>query len=387
MEKQYTQNLVRRAILFFNLLLISISLYSIHFWLDSGSCKLPGFFEEAIFSPDEQHVLAIHSPGPMRLYNTKTGELVQTYSTDKPVTNITFSPDGKYIAAGLEDRAVLFDVVTGQELKSYARSRENPNETFGTLVFFVSDGRFLLTGGSEGAVLWDTLKGTNLHTYSGNMLLGNGRIDVSASAQIVMTTDSNAYLIWEISTGRLIHKIDTPLVRHTMLSPDGSVLVTSDERGLIVWSMKDPRAFDVLDGRDLDGRRWNFSPDSQYIVVFSRDYVVPDEVSLWNVRTGKRLHEFSIFQNYDNVVRFTPDSKYVYLPSGTQPSDHSSTYNIDVWDVVQSQLVKRITLDQWSIGSEPFDFSTDGNYWLLEDGTQRLYLRDAIAGAKLLEYC
>lgn len=383
MKNTLNQVLIKCTVLIF---CFGSAFTDIHLKSQGDSCALPGFFEKAVFSPDGEYVLATHVPGPMRLYKTKTGELVQTYLTDQPIHFIAFSPDGKYIAAGLKDRAVLLDVLTGKQLMSYMRNSANPYENFEPSVFFVSDGRFLLTGSSEGAALWDTVGGVQIHTYSGDMRVNNGRDEISVAAQYVITFDAEGFLLWNILTGKLIHKFKSISGGSASLSPDGKVIIIDDQRGLTVWSTQTYSEISALDSRDVASRTWFFSPDSQYMVVSLWDHVIPDELTLWQISPGKRLHNFSLPNNHVSPVVFTPDSKHLYLSSSEQPPETSNLYSIDVWSIPSIQLKRQIILNT-GIGASSFQFSADGTQWLVLQGLGQLYLREPNTGNEIMHYC
>lgn len=76
------------------------------------------------FAPDSEHaVTSIGSPfrGEVKVsvWNMETGAMVSTFA-DRGITEIVFSPDGKYIASGgLNSQVRLWDALTGREVRSF----------------------------------------------------------------------------------------------------------------------------------------------------------------------------------------------------------------------------------------------------------------------------
>ena len=85
-----------------------------------------GRVNSACYSPDDRYVLTANDDGSARLWDAKTGELVQTFGgKDGHVDRVTcavFSPDGKYVLTGGGDKdktAILWDAATGKRLQLY----------------------------------------------------------------------------------------------------------------------------------------------------------------------------------------------------------------------------------------------------------------------------
>ena len=72
------------------------------------------------------------------------------------VLSVAFSPDGKMLASGSQDKTViLWDVMTGSAIQTLAAHANSV-----TSVAFSPDGKALASGGAEGVVLlWNLPKG------------------------------------------------------------------------------------------------------------------------------------------------------------------------------------------------------------------------------------
>jgi WD40 repeat protein len=359
------------------------------------SCpKKPGVrehlnFTQAIFSPDEQYVLAVWRFNALNLYETNSGNLRYAIPVVGTAYYIAFSPDGKQFVAGLENRVILYDTETGKQLRTYKTSRTKEFEYDGTRASFTPDGKFLLTSGWQGAALWDVENAARIHIYKGDMRTNGGHIEISASEKYVVTMDED-FMLWEIATGRLVKRFPKlPCFCQpagATLSPDGTMLITNDGRGLVVWNIATFRMIYILDTRQTY-RKWAVSPDSRIITVFadntpSAPYIL--DAKIWLLKDGKPLKPLSDFSIFDPII-YSPDSSYLYLVNHTQGESHNPTY-INVWKLLEGRVETTFSMDQWYLLENPV-FTRDGKRWLILDQNGHLYLRDARTGVKLIEYC
>ena len=181
------------------------------------------------FSADG-HLLASSSrqngKGEVILWEVDTGQVRHTFADELEHGTLAFSPNGALLASGSErDVAVVWNVETGNKQILTGLSRKARTVgifgEFDTVVAFSPDGNVLASGGPGGLWLWDVSTGQQVRTLSdepGTALRfsPNGRLLASGSK------NGMAY-IWEVASGREIHMLTghTQRVNNVIFTPTG----------------------------------------------------------------------------------------------------------------------------------------------------------------------
>lgn len=87
------------------------------------------------------------------------------------VSSVAFSPDGKYILSGSDDKTLkLWDIETGKEIRTFAGHANSI-----TSVAFSPDGRYALSGSWDNTLkLWDIVTGNEIRTFKRAYIWGSG---------------------------------------------------------------------------------------------------------------------------------------------------------------------------------------------------------------------
>ena len=157
----------------------------------------------------------------------------------KSVMGVSFSPDGRLLAAGdLSGRVTLWDVSSGETVATLGHEGDVSS------VSFSPDGQLLATGGywdNPVVTLWDVSAGNSIATLS-----GSAPVSFSPNGRLLATGSGTSYEVqtiklWDVSTGNSIAILDGHRRTEAVsFSPDGRLLASSPRDGTIqMWDVSE----------------------------------------------------------------------------------------------------------------------------------------------------
>ena len=264
---------------------------------------------------DMSHLLG----SPINVWDVSSGKIVHAIKDPglkgpmimPRVVALAFSPDGKRILTGQDDKKVrLRDVQSGTTLHTFAGHTNGVNA-----VAFSPDGKRALTGSyDKTARLWDLESGKQLHLFEAHAAAAFAGVAVAFSpdgSQAATCAADKMVRFWDVRTGKQMRvwAAHANPVNSLAFSPDGKqVLTTSryvDDKARL-WDVPSGAEVRVFAGHDNLVRSAAFSPDGKQVVTASSD----GTVRLWDARTGQELCKFIAFTDGSWAV-FTPENHYL----------------------------------------------------------------------------
>ncbi|QJX00954.1 FecR domain-containing protein [Frigoriglobus tundricola] len=185
------------------------------------------------------------SPKRVRVYEGGSGEERFEREFDDLITCVAADPDGTALAVatnatarGAGNKVVLVDALTSDRLLALSVLKKPV-----TAMTFSADGRFLAVGFNGTVQLWDLRTLELVRTIAGfERALGCLAFAPDGQKLAAGTQDGNVW-VWDVTTGRQTQLIESGGrgVRSIAFSPNGKQLVTvANNAPVAVWDVADP---------------------------------------------------------------------------------------------------------------------------------------------------
>jgi WD40 repeat protein len=322
------------------------------------------------FSPDGTQIAAA-SGSNVKIWDVNTGEELRTLIGHAGwVLDVVFSPDGRQLATSSFDGTTrVWSVMPGQE--AIAVSGQGIGFAH---VAFSPDGTEFATDGADGsATIWDTTTGISKQTYTDHL----GRVfgvAFSAKGSLLATASADGTVnIWDTQTGQKLHALAAHQdgVRDVAFSQDGTMIATGGFDGTAkIWDTRTGKKIVELPVKDSFVLGVAFSPDGSKLATSSTDA----NGRIWDTKTGNLL--FTLAGHSDPL----PD--IAYSPDGTKVATASQDGAAIVWDANTGSNL--LTLTGHGSEIQSVAFSPDGKYIATGSGDNTAKLWDAESGKEIL---
>ena len=195
-----------------------------------------GMGPDVVFSPDSKTLVSAGEleqlGSKVQIWDVQTGKLKRTLKSSNP---IAFAPDGSMIAT-YDTRIRLWNARTGKQI----RTIESRSKYISSLTFSPNGKVIAATSVEQPIQIFDVNTGI-LNTTIGKPHTGTNHFAFSPDGQVIAADSVDNYNtiesinFWQVETGDLIQ---TMKVSSISFSPDGTMLATQNDNKVQIWKLK-----------------------------------------------------------------------------------------------------------------------------------------------------
>lgn len=304
------------------------------------------------------------------------------------VFSIAFSPDGRWLASGDNDRTVrVWEVSTGEGRRVW-REEELSGAVRVWKVCFSPDGRCLaVASGTDSAPNHGVVRLWRGVGWQDSQIVARYEDDQAFS--IALSPDGRwlacgllgqTIRVYEVATGRESQVLTghTDWVHDVCFSPDGTRLASSSQDSTVrVWEVATGQTLWELTGHDDQVNSLAFAPTGEQLASVSSDCTV----RLWDLRTGQQTWTSAAATGSANAVVWSPDGSLIIARFGGNRAANAVRFWHPASGEVIHELPQRAAQDDHWWVSRALAISPDGRLLVTyaPDSLQTLHIWDISA--------
>jgi WD40 repeat protein/tRNA A-37 threonylcarbamoyl transferase component Bud32 len=317
------------------------------------------------FRPDGEQIAVVFRSSRVKVLNPITGQTVAEFGrVGPPIISQFFSPDGRRLVSVENDGRITIRETASYHTVLNLRVPNFGNQPLTGFRFgFARGGRDLVACCRSHVVIWGTGDEFPHHRFADFFWHLSGVALCPDLKHIATKTVTGPLTIWDVATRKPVQVIPDVLAGYYQgisFSPDGASAVIArkgrvEVRDVTRWKLE--HTFPFGTDRPHQPRSVAFRPDGKCIAVGLEN----GTVSLWEIRSGKRLIEWKGNKGIPGKLIFSADGKRMaaFFATNTNTFGHFRDGFVIVWDVEKRRAVARVQLADHSI--HDMDLSSDGS--------------------------
>jgi len=275
------------------------------------------------FSPDGRQLASGGWDGAVLVWDFQAGRLLAALTGhDGAVHSVAYSPGGNWLASCSDDSTIKqWDPGSGMEMRTFRGHSGAVRD-----IAISRDGRLIASASIDGTVkLWDAEQDSpetlTLMGHAGAVT----SVDFSSDGtRLVSGSQDGAVKLWELPAGDNVNTLagEGDTIMSVDFSPDDTLIASGNwDRTVTVWDARTGHVEAVLEGHTEPVRSVQFSPDGKMIASGGWDHTV----RVWDVESAKALFCLRGHTEPVQCVAFSPD--------GAQLASCGRDNTVRIWSV------------------------------------------------------
>jgi WD40 repeat protein len=120
----------------------------------------------AAISPDGKYIVSATTNGKIILWDAKNLSEIREFDIDQSIWSVDFSPDGKYVLSGGRGKIIIWDILTGKEIKTIVHP-SFASTMHSIMAKFSPDGKHIVSTAGDAVRIWDVSSMKEIATFIG----------------------------------------------------------------------------------------------------------------------------------------------------------------------------------------------------------------------------
>lgn len=262
----------------------------------------------AALSSDGKALALIRRDGLIRLLDSITGNEVRQLQNPKDCrAGLAFSPDGRYLAAGVDETVCVWEVASGSALPPIRLPRKRGESK--TFAFF-PDSKILAAADGNGVIhFWELATGKDVSPVAEEPIEARSLTFSADGTMFSMRSGVRSIHRWKTTSWSKHSSLRVPVSRvyeeHVILapSPDGrTAAFNAYENEIHLYDQTTGHEWMTLHGHSSPPEGLRFSTDGKLVASWSGG-----RTRLWEVATGRQRSNFEFYEGAETA--FSPDGK------------------------------------------------------------------------------
>lgn len=287
------------------------------------------------------------------------------------VALVSFSPNGQTLVVGdANDAITIIDLVTGQTLPALRVYKEDGDAI--EKLAFVLDGNLLVSiDRFHSLKMLDPITLQEIYSQDGIITFAS-----APNGKTIALSYGDKVVILDVITKEIVKEIPdgSAVVSSLVFSANGNFLalgrnLSTDISIIDLVSGEEKTSINVPKGaEDL-----SFSSDGKLLAATLSDTMGNDQVTIWNIETGKEVYSFEKQGNHSGIITFSPAKNII--------AKANEDFSVTIWDVLSSKSLYTLLGHISKINS--LAFSPDGNILATGSDDGRVILWDISIGEEI----